>query len=498
MRNLILTLTLCIATLASQAELQNVEIGSEFVRGSGWYDFDKQLTDPLKASINPGETTLADQTDVAVTAYNNNRALIRDRRSIKLLPGEVMLKFMDVAAQIKPETVSLKSLSSPGNLLILEQNYEFDLMSPKALMDKYVGKQVRLINKSADYTFFEETATLLGNNDGPIYQIGGDIYLGHPGSVVLPKLPEELIAKPSLIWLLENHGTDHEVEVTYLTGGISWKADYVVTLAQDEKTLDLEGWVTLTNESGATYNNAQLKLVAGDVNIVQELRGRGGFGGGAARMAMKAAPMREESFAEYHLYSLARRTTIKQNQTKQVSLLRASGVQVAKAYEFRGQGHYYAQPLQQHAPEKVGVFLELKNEEKNQLGMPLPAGIMRVYQQDSDGMLQFSGEDRIKHTPKDETVRLRLGNAFDVVGERVQTEFKRIANNFHESAYTITLRNHKDTAITIDVVEAIPGDWKILEESHPHVKKDARTAIFTIPVPADGEVELSYRVRVTF
>jgi hypothetical protein len=458
-----------------------------------------KLADPLKESASPGESTLNDQTDVAITAYNTNRALVRDRRTIKLLPGEMTLKFMDVAAQIMPETVSLKSISNPGDLQILEQNYEYDLMSQSSLMEKYVGKGVRLVNKSNDMSFVEESATLLSNNDGPIYQIGDDIYLGHPGSVVLPEIPDELIAKPSLIWLLNNAGTDHEVEVTYMTNGVSWKADYVATLSKDEKTLDLEGWVTLTNESGTQYTNAQLKLVAGDVNMVQPpvpmmAKARGGM----EMMAMDAAaPMQQEAFGEYHLYTLPRRTTIKQNQSKQVSLLRADGAAVTKVYEFRGQGHYYTQPTPSQ-PEHISVTLKLKNEEANKLGMPLPAGIMRVYQEDSSGMLQFTGEDQVKHTPKDEEVSLRLGNAFDVMGERIQTEFNIVGTNVHQSSYKILLRNHKDTAVTVEVVENIPGDWKIVESSHPHVKKDAQTAVFTIPVPVDGEVELTYQAQIRF
>jgi hypothetical protein len=315
----------------------------------------------------------------------------------------------------------------------------------------------------------------------------------------LPEIPDELIAKPSLIWLLNNAGTDHEVEVTYMTNGVSWKADYVATLSKDEKTLDLEGWVTLTNESGTQYTNAQLKLVAGDVNMVQPpvpmmAKARGGM----EMMAMDAAaPMQQEAFGEYHLYTLPRRTTIKQNQSKQVSLLRADGAAVTKVYEFRGPGHYYTQPTPSQ-PEHISVTLKLKNEEANKLGMPLPAGIMRVYQEDSSGMLQFTGEDQVKHTPKDEEVSLRLGNAFDVMGERIQTEFNIVGTNVHQSSYKILLRNHKDTAVTVEVVENIPGDWKIVESSHPHVKKDAQTAVFTIPVPVDGEVELTYQAQIRF
>lgn len=497
MRNVVLSGILGLTMgLGAVTEPPEIDISVESLRGAD--NVETKLADPLSSSAHARATTLDDQTDVAVTAYNNNRALVRDRRSVKLLPGEMSLMFMDVAAQIMPETVNLTSRSNPGKLRILEQNYEYDLMSPQALLDKYVGKEVRLINKSSEYSFYEECATLLSNNEGPVYQIGSDIYLGHPGSVVLPELPEALIAKPSLIWLLDNDATDHDVEVTYLTGGLSWKADYVVRLAEDESTLDLEGWVTLTNESGATYNNARLKLVAGEVNVVEDRARPARLAGRAQMMMADAAPMQEESFAEYHLYTMARRTTIKQNQTKQVSLLRGAGVPVTKAYEYRGRGHYYAQPLQQHAPEKVGAFLEFTNAEENNLGMPLPAGIMRVYQQDSDGMLQFSGEDRVNHTPKDEDVRLRLGNAFDIVGERVQTDFNRLANNVHESAYTVTIRNHKEADVTVDVVESVPGDWEMVSSSHDHKKKDARTAVFSLPVPADGETVLEYRVRVQF
>ena len=445
-----------------------------------------------------GQTTVADQTDVAVTVYNNNRALVRDRRSITLPSGEASLRFMDVAASILPETVSLRSISNPGALRILEQNYEFDLMSPEKLMEKYVGRDVLLVNKSSEVTFNEQPATLLSVNNGPIYQVEGKIYLGHPGNVVLPEIPNELIAKPTLVWLLANDATNHEVEATYLTEGMNWRADYVLTLNREETALDIEGWVTLTNQSGTAYNNAQLKLIAGDVNVVQPERRR------EMKMAMMdmaaGAPpmMEEEAFAEYHLYTLARRTTIKENQTKQVSLLNGSNVAVEKHYEFRGDVNFYSGPIQAIRDQNADVFVTFQNREENGLGMPLPGGVMRVYQADQSGMLQFSGEDRIRHTPKNEEVRLTLGKAFDVVGDRTQDDYKALGPNMHESAFTISVRNRKDTAIKVDVVEPMPGDWNILDESAPHVKKDAHTAIFTLDVPADGEVKLSYRVRIRY
>ncbi|MCX5757658.1 MAG: DUF4139 domain-containing protein [Candidatus Hydrogenedentes bacterium] len=355
-----------------------------------------KIQDSLKEGVTATESSLADQTDVAVTIYNNDLALVRDKRKIKLLPGEQSLRFMDVAQKVRPETVSLKSLTAPGSLAILEQNYEFDLISPSKLMEKYVGKPVRLVNFNNQIGFTEKDAELLSVNEGPVFKVGEEIYLGMPGQVVLPKIPDTLIAKPSLVWLLHNVGTDHDVEVTYLTAGIAWRADYVLTLAKDEKTLDVEGWVTLNNQSGAQYSNAQLKVVAGEVNVVPAAQPMPEMAAGRAmKLAAAPAPMREETFAEYHLYTLPRRTTIKENESKQVSLLTASGASVKKVYEYRGNVMFYSQRIPPQAEEKVGVFLVLRNSDANHLGMPLPAGVMRVYQQDNDGMLQFAGEDHI-------------------------------------------------------------------------------------------------------
>lgn len=456
-----------------------------------------KLIDPLGDLYAGATSTLADQTDVAVTVYNNDRALVRDTRTISLPSGEQTLKFMGVAEQIQPQTVGMKSLTSPGAFHILEQNYEFDLISPEKLLEKYVGKEVWLRNFDKDILVEEVKAELMSINGGPVYRVDGRIYLGYPGEVVLPEIPENLIAKPTLVWLVQSEGGDQELEVSYLTGGISWSADYVLTLARDEKSLDLAGWVTLNNQSGAAFNNATLKLVAGDVNIVQppvQFKGRR-----MEAMAMAAPePMQEEAFAEYHLYTLPRRTTIKQNQSKQVSLLSASSVAIDKIYEYRGNVSIYSSRIPPQTHENVGVFLKFENSETNNMGMPLPAGVMRVYQEDSSGMLQFSGEDRIQHTPKDEEVRLRLGNAFDVVAERIQTEYEVLGDNSFISAYKITLRNHKDVDVMVDIVEPMPNDWKILQSSHEFIKKDAQTAIFSVPVAKDGETVVTYQVRVKY
>jgi len=455
---------------------------------------------PSAPAAATAETTIADQVDIAVTAYTAGLALVRDARKLSLPTGEIDLRFSDVAQQIRPETVSLRSVSAPGSVAVIEQNYEFDLISPAKMMEKYVGKKVALVNFSKEIGFERVEAELMSVNEGPIYRIGGEIFLGHPGNVVLPEIPENLIARPSLIWRVANEAAEQTVEAAYLTGGIGWKADYVLTLARDEQSLGLNGWVTLTNQAGATFNNAMVKLVAGEVNLAPQPKVMMALDY-AAQAAPAMAPMpREEAFGEYHLYTLPRRTTIRQNQTKQVALLAAEGVKAAKRYEFRGQEFYYMQiiPPPQERNEPVVVFLEFRNDKANNLGIPLPGGVMRVYQEDQDKMLQFSGEDSIKHTPKDEKVSLRLGNAFDVKGERIQTDFRQVAPNVNESAYKITLRNHKQQDIVVEVVEPVPGDWEVLQSSHPYEKKDSRTIVFKVPVPRDGEVVVEYRVRVKY
>ncbi|MCC6155338.1 MAG: DUF4139 domain-containing protein, partial [Candidatus Hydrogenedentes bacterium] len=469
--------------LSAFAEIQNVMFGSAL----------KLVEKQPGAAVRP-----SNQVDIAVTVYNNNLALVRDTREYaELGTGEISLPFESVAAQIRPETVSLKSVSSPGSIRILEQNYEFDLISPNKLMEKYVGKTVKLKNFDSKVTSGTVDAELLSTNEGPIYRVGPEIYIGHPGNVVLPEIPANLIAEPTLVWQLENDSAVQKVEVSYLTGGISWNADYVVTLAKDERSLDLEGWVTLANQSGATFEHAQLKLVAGEVNRVREELPRRMERGISPNGAMYLDFAREETFGEYHLYTLPRRTTIKQNQSKQVSLLSAADAGVTKHYEYRGNSYFYSQQIAPMVDQKVGVFLVFVNKKENKLGMPLPAGVMRVYQEDQTGALQFAGEDRIKHTPKDEEVKLRLGNAFDVVAKRTQTDFRVIADQVFESAYEIKIRNHKASDVVVDVVEEMDGDWTILTKSHEFVKKDARTAVFSLPVPKDGETVLTYSVRVS-
>ncbi len=445
-------------------------------------------------------STLADQSQVSLTIYNSNLGLVKDIRTINVAEGENELRFMDVASQIMPTTVHIKSLTDTASLNVLEQNYEYDLLSPEKLMEKYVGKEVRLLDKN-DYTGKEVfiSATLLSTNGSPVYQVGDEIHIGLPGRVILPKLPGNLIAKPTLVWLLNSTPAGPQtIEVSYLTNAITWQADYVAVLNTDDTKADLSGWVSIDNKSGATYTNATLKLVAGDVNRVQPKVMRRQVMAMAEMAAAPPAPQfQEESFFEYHLYSLDRQTTLKDKQSKQMTLLSASDIPITKRLIFEGNQLYYLQsygsPLRS---QKVSVILEIENATQNNLGMPLPKGTVRVYKADTQGSLQFVGEDRIDHTPKDETVKIKMGEAFDVVGERKQTQFQRISKTVSEVSWEISLRNHKAEDVTVRVNEPIAGDWEVLSASHQHEKPDAHTLRFEVPIPKDSEVEVTYRVRV--
>jgi hypothetical protein len=448
-------------------------------------------------------STLDNQQSVSLTIYNTNLGLVKDQRQLTLPKGVSELRFMGVASQIMPTSVHIKSLANPGSLLVLEQNYEYDLLNPQKLLDKFVGKEVKLLTKNP-YTEREEvvTATLLSNNGGPIFRIGNEITYGHPGRVIFPGVPEDLMAKPTLVWLAENSLLNgQKVEASYLTNGINWRSDYVVTLNDKDDKADLAGWVTIDNKSGTTYWNAKLKLVAGDVNRVKdEVEYKRGMLQVAEMAAKAAAPQfKEESFFEYHIYTLQRPATVKDNQTKQISLVQADTIAVKKELFYRGATYYYHSRYgEAMSNQKVGVFVEIENREKNHLGIPLPKGTVRVYKQDSSGSLQFVGEDSIDHTPKDEKVRIKLGDAFDVVGTRKQTDWKKIAYDTYEAAFEISLRNHKKEDVVVKVVEPIPGDWKMLSASHEFTKSEAFTAEFQVPVQKDGETKVSYRVRMRY
>jgi hypothetical protein len=449
----------------------------------------------------PGTTTLDDQVDLAVTVYNSDIALVRDVRAIDLTRGTGDLHFMDIAATVNPTTVHFRSLTEPSRVGVLEQNYQYDLLEPEKLLKKYVGRDVTLV-RQRNGREEEVQAHLVSYNNAPVWRIDGQIVTGlHADHIRFPELPGNLYARPTLIWTLANEGASrHRVEASYLATKLSWNADYVLTVARDDKAGDLDGWVTVQNGSGTAFRNASLQLVAGDLNRVKQALGRVAMDSVAEFAAPAAQRMAQEAFSDYHLYTLDRKTTINNNETKQVSMLGATSFPVTKRYVVSGQQFYYRNAQHPGAPIKdvVQVFYQLKNEAKSGLGEPMPAGIVRVYQADSRGGLQFVGEDRIDHTPKDETLNLKIGNAFDVVAERKQTDFQRVTSNVYDVEYEVTLRNHKAAGITVEVNEPIGGSWRMLNASHKWTKNDAWAAQFLVPVAAEGTTVVKYRVRVTY
>jgi len=465
-------------------------------------------SDPGAAAASPvgqDTTTLDDQVELAVTVYNSDIALVRDVRNVQLASGSFDLKFMDIAATVNPATVHFRSLTEPSRLSVLEQNYEFDLLEPEKLLRKYIGRDVTLVQTRTENgtTRQEEVkAHLLSYNNAPVWRIGDEIVTGlNPDHMRFPELPGNLYTHPTLIWTLQNSGAlRHRVEASYLAGKLAWNADYVLTVGRDDKAADLDGWVTLTNGSGTSFRGAKLQLVAGELNRVHQMIDEMRRDADSRLEASAAKAMTQEAFSDYHLYTLERKTSINNNETKQVSMLSGTGVPVDKRYVVDGQEFYYRNASHPGAPLKdvVQVYYQFRNEQKAGLGMPMPAGVVRVYQADSKGGVQFVGEDRIDHTPKDETLKLKIGNAFDVVCERNQIDFEKIATSVYEIEYEITLRNHKPTPVTVEVNEPIGGTWRMLRSSHEWKKSAAWASHFTVPVAAEGTAVLKYRVRVTY
>ena len=461
-----------------------------------------QEKDAARATGSDQSTSLNDQTDLNITVYNSNIALVRDVRQLMLPNGVFRLKLMDIAATVNPATVHFRSLTDPEKLGVIEQNYEYDLLEPAKLLHKYVGKEVTLVRAYQDNgtTKHEEIkATLLADNNGPVWKIGNDIVTGmYAESYRFPEVPANLFDRPTLLMSLENSGArKQQIEASYLASNLSWNADYVLTVARDDKAADLDGWVTLANNSGTAFHNARLQLVAGDLNRIPA-KSRGDMMELREMSKSVAAPQfQQENFSEYHLYTLGRKTSVEDKETKQISLLEGTGVPVQKIFVVNGQNFYYHNAQNPGSPQKdpVMVYYKFRNEEKAGLGMPLPAGNLRVYQKDSKGGILFVGEDRIGHTPKDETLNVHIGNAFDVIAEHKQTDYKRIDTHTWEMEFEITLRNHKDAPITVQVNEPIGGDWEMLNSSYKFTKTAAFAAQFLVPVDKNGTSVLKYRIR---
>mgnify|MGYP003411899314 FL=1 len=449
----------------------------------------------------PKKVSGADQRqEVSITVYNQNFGLVREVREIEVGTGTVDLEFRDVAAQIQPQTVSIKSLSGVNSLAVLEQNYRYDLLTPQKLLEKHVGKKVRVWRWNEklgkDEPFDAEVLSVAGGQT--VMKINGEVTYDFPGRIAFPSVPDNLMSKPTLVWKLESKQTKQKVEATYLTQNLNWRSDYVFVINDADSAGDLTGWVTLVNNSGASYKNARLKLVAGDVQRVSA----GGGEDSDLGMLQSAHPttgarFQEEGFFEYHLYTLGQPTDVLENEQKQVTLLEAKNAKVQKKLIYFGQQYWYrGRHGEVQKNQKVGVYLDVQNTKANGLGIPLPKGTVRVYKADKSGAKQFIGEDNIDHTPRDEKVRIKMGEAFDVVGDRKQMEWRTLGTCSSESTWEIELRNHKDQASRVEIFEPIGGDWTMVESTHKHDKKDAHTFTFDVNVPANGKTKIKYKVRV--
>jgi hypothetical protein len=456
------------------------------------------------ASGESGErvSTLADQQQVGVTIYNAGLALVHDRRHVGLVGGVNRVAWRDVSANMDPTTALVESDTAPGGVSVLEQNFNFDLLKPSTLLEKYVGRDVTVVHdKKIPGEPDRETARILSTNEGIVLKYADRIETEVEGHIVFPSIPDNLRDRPTLVIELNSRlDRAQDLDLSYLTAGIGWAADYIGVVAPGDDKLDLNGLVTLSNTSGTTYRNARLQLVAGNVNVTQPPSAKTMQTIGRAA-APAADGFRQENFGDYHLYTLQRPTTIADNQTKQVALLSAHSVPLRKTYELRGSIEYYTseQPdLGDRIP--VGVYFSFENK-GGELGVPLPGGIVRLYKRDSGGASQFLGSDRIDHTPRNERVRLHVGDAFDVTARKRQTDFHTVGKpprEDYDSSYEIVLRNAKEAPVDVQVIEPLPGEWQIVAESARHVKSSSTTATWTIRVPAGGQATLTYTARTRY
>lgn len=468
-------------------------------------------------------STSHDTKSISLTIYNGNFGVVREQRLLDLEEGANALRYENVAMRIDPTSISISSRSKPDGFHVLEQNYQYDILNPTSILNKSVGKKIRFLRYTGngqseliEGTLLNPATTIVANegsgsgvkyNGLVIYTADGKLMLNPTGEALLDELPQGLVANPSLLWkLYSSQKQQHLIDVAYITSGMKWKADYVALLNEDDSLLDINGWVTIDNQCGTSYEQAQLQLIAGDVRKVEErtMRSERGLAVGAPG-GLSQPEFKEESFFEYHLYTLDTPTDVRDNETKQLQLFSAVGVQVQKKlildsgetqfdfYEIRelrkaGAGTSTTE-------YKAAIVIELKNAKSNNMGMPLPKGKVRLYKADSRGNTQFLGEDMINHTPKDETLRLLIGDAFDILATRVQTNDKQISEKIGETSFEISIRNHKEQQVEIFVYEHFYGDWEITRENSLYRKVDATTVEFVVMVEAGETKKLNFSVR---
>lgn len=427
--------------------------------------------------------------EVSVTVYNSNLGVVHETRALSFEKGTGRVSFTDVPTQIDPTSVGFE-ITDPGkSAVILEQNYAYDLVSPEKIYSKYIDKKIDLFDKAGNMysgilLSFANGAFVLRDDAGKV-QI---IRLEQVVNANFPELPEGLITRPTLFWLYDSDFSGKaDCEVSYQTAGIDWNAEYVGILSNDEKKLDLTGWSSINNRSGATYKDATLKLIAGDIHRAPTPRQRApmGMADEAVLMKASAAGFEEKEFFEYHMYTLPRKATIADNEIKQIALFDPASTAIKK--------EFYYQP--EMNATKVKVVIKFTNSKEAGLGIPLPAGRARIFKADDDGSMVLLGEDNIGHTPRDEEVKLTIGYAFDISAEEKVLNYNRISPQIDEREYEIDLRNHKKENVTIKIEKQLYGDWEVTQSSHEFNKKDANTLTFEVPVKADGKETIKYTVR---
>jgi len=426
---------------------------------------------------------------ISVTIYNNDLALIKDKKEVKLKKGIQKIEIDNVATNIDPTSVLPKFSHSADKIKINEQNFDYDLVNTNKLLQQYIGKDIEIEKDLSNSKKEVISGTLLAVNGGMVIQTKDKIILNPQGEVSLPKLPDGLRLKPTLSWVIDSRFEgDNNLEFTYQTSGISWVSDYIVVLADNDSSLDMTGWVTINNLSGATYDNAKLKLVAGDVNMVQDqprrLYAAKNVVMAVADESMAAGGFEERGLLEYHIYDLSRQTTIKNNEKKQIQLMTAQKVPAKKKYIYNAYKD----------SNKVLTYLSFKNDKKSNLGMALPKGKVRVYKNDADA-LEFVGEDKIDHTPENKDMDLKLGKVFDVSVTRTQKEYKKLSSTSHQEAYVIEFTNSKKEDVEIEVEENLGVSWKITESSDKYTKKNSQVIVFKVKVPAGKTYKVSYTVK---
>ncbi len=448
------------------------------------------------------ESNLHERTHLSLTIYNEDLCVVSETRRINLQAGEGRIRFWDVPRQIQPSSISVRSDKIGGGFEINEQSFEFRSLDRNSLMNAYVGKSLKLI----DWNQFKDTkrvtdAILLSNANGPVYQIGTEVYLDHPGTVVLPELPAGFSEKPSLTWSYSTKGNGPvQIPVSYITSGIGWQADYTLVLNEQGRGASLAGWITATNHSGTDFENADIVFVAGKPNVEESSPEPAMLRLGKVMMDAAAEPAasRERPAFEYHVIPLGHKADLLAEQIKQFALLSVQDIRVRKELILGGAKTQFILPYRVQENNKVplDVFVRLQNDKENRLGIPLAQGTIRVYQRDPQGADLFLGEDRLSHTPKGQELKIQVGKSFDVTAERKQTDFREVSTRLYESEWEIIFRNAKDEAVDVVLIEPLYGNWKVLSSTPKFKKLDAFTIRFEENVPARKGAMIRYRIQV--